>query len=237
MKDDAVISSRQRTEENSEDIGIFDSDTDSTPHSRRYWTNKEVKMLKKLKGQNKSDAEIGLELGRNEGAVMMKWKRIQNAGDGGLSDRRDLKRDRKRKRVGTQEPRPKRQRIQHMCLGEEVAEHESVIQDVVQPNRNENRLKWQIRERNHNMADRRVRNDKCGDVEDFHEEDSAEWMKCLQWLDDVGLGEHRDKLEAQWEEDEMDFPTLKRLHDDHLVPFSMFSLCCTYLLSLITSMN
>lgn len=49
------------------------------------------------------------------------------------------------------------------------------------------------------------------------EDQSQEWMHCLQWLSHVGLGKHCDKLASHWEEDEIDFCTLKRLKNEHLV--------------------
>lgn len=49
------------------------------------------------------------------------------------------------------------------------------------------------------------------------EDQSEEWRQCLQWLSHVGLGKHCDKLAVEWEEGEMDFHTLKRVKDEHLV--------------------
>ena len=50
-----------------------------------------------------------------------------------------------------------------------------------------------------------------------------EWVDCLQWLNHVGLGKHCDTLASQWEEDEIDFPTLKRLdHGDLVCSIGLF---------------
>ena len=50
-----------------------------------------------------------------------------------------------------------------------------------------------------------------------HENHRDEWVDCLQWLNHVGLGRHCDILASKWEEDEIDYPTLKRLDHGDLV--------------------
>lgn len=70
-------------------------------------------------------------------------------------------------------------------------------------------------------------------MEQLQQSQNEEWMACLRWLDDAGLGEHRDQLAWQWKEDEVDFPTLKRLdHDDLVCVFNVLRAIRTILAAL-----
>ena len=134
---------------------------------------------------------------------------------------------RKRKVPNVQVQRAKRQRVHGICAGEEVAACESSTQDKGILRRNQRRAV--TIERNRNVQHRRIQqtemkieensDDDASTVMEGDAMDRLHWMQCLHWLNNVGLGEHHDKLASQWEEDEMDFPTLKRLDHDDLVWF------------------
>ena len=120
----------------------------------------------------------------------------------------------KRRAGNLRRPRPKRQRVNDVCLGDDRVEKENANPFVVRPNLRKNRFKSRGDEANHNVKIHRINS---AAVAMKQEDQRDEWRDCLEWLDQVGLGQHCDRLAAQWEKDEMDFHTLKRLKDDHLV--------------------
>ena len=114
-------------------------------------------------------------------------------------------------------PKRKRQRVHDHCVGDEVIERRSVNHDartVAMKNEEENSIGGDDSDVEVIEIDRKA---PLFATAIKQEDQSDEWMQCLQWLSYVGLTKHCDKLARQWEKDQMDFHTLKRLRDEHLV--------------------